>query len=509
MTNLFIYLAVVVGGGSVLAIAILGTRILGPYYGVSLYVWSALISVTLAALGTGHAIGGRLADRGPKLTRFSVLMGFAGLWTALLPWLSEPVLAAASSAGLRMAVLLTATVLFFPPLALLGMISPYAVRLKASSIKVVGRTAGNLYAVSTMAGVAAALATGFVLIPNLGVNELTLAVGVTLVAIALVGLVTARSARAGAAAIIVLPVAAGVLLWATPSVRVRPNPDAGLLAVEHGAFAEIRVVENEGARYLLIDGATRTIVDASSGESLLPYVDVIDIAKLFYEKPGRMLLVGLGGGAVVKRFAGEGWQVDCVEIDPVVTRVARQHFDLADDEAAVHHMDGRRFLVTSKETFDIVVMDAFGSSSIPFHLVTRESFSRIRSRLAANGILAMNVESTGWHDAFVHSLAATMQQVFEHVVVLPMAEPPNTFGNLILMASDRPLELTYEPPVPSSRFSREYNQAHAWDNRFEVDPGGVPTLTDDYNPVDVWAQRINLIAGGDVHEHSGSYELGR
>ena len=84
MTNLFIYLTVVVSGGSILAIEILGARVLGPYYGASLYLWTALIGVTLAALGTGYAVGSRWASRGPRLTRFCVLIGFAGLWIAAL-----------------------------------------------------------------------------------------------------------------------------------------------------------------------------------------------------------------------------------------------------------------------------------------------------------------------------------------------------------------------------------------------------------------------------------------
>jgi hypothetical protein len=204
---------------------------------------------------------------------------------------------------------------------------------------------------------------------------------------------------------------------------------------------------------------------------------------------------------VVKRFAGEGWRVDAVEIDPVVTRMAREHFGLEEEEAAVFEMDGRAFLGTTGETFDLVIMDAFGSSSIPFHLVTRESFALIHSRLVPNGILALNVEATGWHDILVHSLAATMSEVFEHVVALPMAEPPNTLGNLVLFASDRPLEPRYELPVPMDRFSPEYNRAHAWDNRFEVDPTGVPVLTDDHNPVDIWAEQVNLAARRVLHEH--------
>jgi predicted membrane-bound spermidine synthase len=257
----------------------------------------------------------------------------------------------------------------------------------------------------------------------------------------------------------------------------------------------------QGTRYMLIDGGTHTIVDAQSGESLFPYVDVMDIAKGFFDKPGHMVLVGLGGGSLVKRFAGDGWRIDAVEIDPVVTRIAREHFGLAEDEAVVHHMDGRRFLSTTDDTFDLVIMDAFGSSSIPFHLVTRESFALIKERMASGGVLAMNIEAAEWHDVLVHALARTMQEVFANVTVLPMAEPPNTLGNLVLMASDRPLELAEDPPVPSYRFSREYHRAHAWDNRFTVDDDTAPVLTDDHNPVDIWAERINLVARKRLHDY--------
>ncbi len=497
MKNGYVYVVVTVSGASVLALEILGTRILGPFYGVSLFLWSALITVTLAALAAGYAVGGRWADAGPKVKRLSLLLLFAGIWVILIPWLKRPVLGIAEPLGLRAAVLLAAAILFFPPLALLGMVSPYAIRLKASGIEVVGRTAGNLYAVSTVASVAAALLVGFFLIPSVGVTRITLGTGLLLIGTAIYGV--AGSGKTKSALFVVLFSAAAVAVLMLSGTGDRTSAGE-VVALEQSAYGEIRVVESDETRFLLIDGGIHTRVDAASGEAIVPYVDVLDIAKLFYEKPGRMLLVGLGGGSVVKRYAGEGWRVDAVEIDPVVTRMAREHFGLEDKEATVYHMDGRAFLQTTGETFDVVIMDAFGSSSIPFHLVTREAFALIRSRLVPNGILALNVEAAEWHDILVHSLAATMEEVFQNVVALPMAEPPNTLGNLVLLASDRPLEPRYELPVPMDRFSGEYNRAHAWDNRFEVDPKGVPVLTDDHNPVDIWAERVNLAARRILHE---------
>ncbi|MDH3455644.1 MAG: fused MFS/spermidine synthase, partial [Gemmatimonadota bacterium] len=193
----------------------------------------------------------------------------------------------------------------------------------------------------------------------------------------------------------------------------------------------------------------------------------------------------------------------------VVTRVAREHFALPPEAARVFHMDGRRFLMSGDDAYDLIVMDAFGSSSIPFHLVTREAFALIHSRLVPDGIVAMNVEAVGWHDVLVTALAATMKTQFAHVVVLPMAEPPNQLGNLVLLASDRELEIEEEPPVPTDRFSPDYHRAHAWDNRFQIDAAGVSILTDDHNPIDIWAERINLVARKQLHEYFGSRGAGR
>ena len=188
------------------------------------------------------------------------MLGFAGLWSVAVPWLQHPVLVATERLGLRSAVLITATVLFFPPLVLLGMVSPYAIRIKATMLEVVGRTAGNLYAISTLASVAAAIATGFFLIPNMGVSRLMFLIGIVLVVTALVGLAFSRKGASRLAVIIIVPVIAAAALWTAPVQQA--DPDAGLISIEHSAYAEIRVVDRNGVRFMLIDGGTHTIVEA-------------------------------------------------------------------------------------------------------------------------------------------------------------------------------------------------------------------------------------------------------
>jgi spermidine synthase len=496
MVRIYVYVAVIVVGASVSAMEMLGTRIIAPFCGSGLYLWSALISVTLAALSVGYVVGGRWADRGRNWSRFCGVIGVAGLWTAAIPWLRLPVLVVAEKAGLRAAVLIAATVLFFPPLAFLGMVSPYAIRLQAPSLDVVGRTAGNLYALATVAGVVAAVMTGYLLIPNVGVYRLVFLVGFVLIAIALWGLAIERKRRAVLPAVMLLAAGAALVVRAAPAHTA--DPDHGLLALEQSAYGEVRVVDSDDLRCLIIDGSMRAMANPDTWQSSLPYVNVIDIAKGFFAEPGGMLLVGLGGASIAKSFHRDGWRVDAVEIDPAVTRVAHKYFGLDPAEARVYGTDPRRFLLTRDQTYDLVVMDA-GGGALPFHLVTTEALGLIRSHLAPGGVLALNVEAVGWDDPIIRSLAATAEQQFAHVLVLPIAEPPSCVGNLVLLASNSRLDLDEEPPVPRDRFSPAYDRAHAWDNRFEADVTGSRVLTDDRNPIGVWSERVNLAARRELH----------
>jgi spermidine synthase len=510
--HLPLYILVSISGAVVLTIEIAGTRVLGPFYGVSLFLWSALITVTLAALSVGYALGGRWADRGPRYTRLGTVLALAGLWLLATIWLKRPVIGAVEPLGLRAAVLAAATLLFFPPLALLGMVSPYAIRLRAEHIEEVGRSAGNIYAVSTVASVVGALATGFYLIPVLGINRLIAACAAALFGAAFVAFRARRPGAANAAAMLLIPAALCAGGGALPVGRVgRP---VELTWQQQSPYADLRVLDWEDSRILLIDGGTHTIVDRQSGNTVFPYAMVMDVPRHFFDGPGSMLLIGLGGGSVAQSYYRQGWEVTSVEIDPVVVELGEQFFSLSVDSANVSVMDGRRFLVATDRTWDLIIMDAFGSSSIPFHLVTREMFQLVKSRLNPGGVLAINTETREWHDILIRSLTATVETQFQHVFVMPTSEPPNTLGNVILVASDRDVDIADDAlgkPYDSIPFPYRHwvvvERNHAWDNRFEPDTRGVPVLTDDRNPVSVWSEDINWAARRGIHSNFAWHRL--
>lgn len=495
-----LFAVVSLSGAAVLVLEILGTRVLGPFYGVSLFLWSALISVTLAALACGYALGGRLASRNPGAGTLSTILLAAGVWVLAVPWIRTPVVHAAAGAGLQGAVLIAAVLLFFVPLALLGMVSPYAIRLASRSVEEVGRVSGDLFAVSTLASVLAAVATGFWLIPTLGVTKLLLVVAGAL-------FLAAALARAGAGsragAIVVLVVGAGLAAgsWLKP-VALPP----GVLAAEESPYAELRVIDHHAFRYLLIDGGAHTVFDRETGVPYQAYVYAAELAADITGKNlGRLLLVGLGGGGTAEVFSRRGWDVDAVEIDPEIPALARRYFGLKPQHAHVFIDEGRRFLQRSRDRYDVILFDAFGSASIPFHLVTREAFAEAKARLAPGGILALNVETVGWQDPLAHALVATLRTQFAHVTALPTGEPPNQLGNEILMASDRPLELDPDllgDPVGTLSDDDEHfrvvTRMHAWDNQYVPNRGVV--LTDDWNPVDLRTEEINRAARKVLHQ---------
>ena len=490
MKRLALFLVVSLSGAAVLVLEILGTRVLGPFYGVSLFLWSALIAVTLAALAAGYALGGRWAQRDPRAERLALALALAASWVLAIPWLRGHVVHAATALGLRATVLVAATLLFFPPLVLLGMVGPYAIRLATRSVDEVGRVAGDFFAVSTLASVAAAVATGFVLIPALGVNRLLIAVAIAL-------FVAAGIAAGGAMRATVVPAVGVVLALLELGRDERITP--GVLARVESPYAELRVVDSHGLRYLLVDGGAHTIVNAETGSPRQPYVFAAEIAADLSRPHGRLLLLGLGGGGAAGVFAGRGWQVDAVDIDPAMPELATRFFRLQSYQAHVIVAEARQYLQRGGEAYDVVLFDVYGSAQIPFHLVTREAFAAAKARLAPGGIVVVNVETVGWQDPLVHALVATLRAEFSDVIALPTAEPPDQLGNVIVMAANRALELNPDvlgDPVGSLGDEDEHFRVvarhHAWENRY--DPGYGRVLTDDWNPVDLRAEEINHVA---------------
>ena len=452
-------ITVFVTGAAILMLELLGTRIISPFYGATIYVWSSLISVTLVCLALGYFAGGRLADRRPRISTLYLFILAAGLSIVLLSLVDSAVLAATDALGPRWGALGSAFILFSLPLFFLGTIIPYAIKVLARDLKEIGETSGNLYAVSTVGSFAGAISTGFILIPHLAISTAVNLIAGLLLVVAALGFVAIKNYYG----LLVLPLLPICLLLPRPGFKLAEN-----VAVIHrteSLYGRIMVVDRQNLRLLLINGANQTWYKIDSGEFKAPYLRLMEKAVNYHPRAETALVLGLGGGGMDRRLRARGLAVDNVELDPTVVAVAREYFGF---DGRVIVDDARRYIRNTAKRYDLVVFDVLNGYSVAPHLLTREAFAEIKAVLAPQGILTVNSLGFESHlstdDPYEKALFKTLKEVFPYVSVKTTGYE---FQNVVFYCSDYPLALD--------------NQFVSIDIFFDKK---TPVLTDDFNPVE-------------------------
>jgi len=405
------YVVVATSGALVMALEILASRLLAPDFGNSVYVWGSIISVFLGAMALGYRLGGRLADRRPSLAALGRLLLAAAASEALLLLAGTPLthaLARATGAS-SLGTLLAATLLFGPPSLLLATVSPYAVRLAARDLRQLGDTAGRLFALSTAGSLVGTLGCTFVLIPLLELRPLlALLVAVTAAA---GGLALGRATRGQR-----VPWALAVALLAVAALTAaRPEPlPPGALYRGITPYQSLEVGETPDARYLRSNGTLQGGMRLADGEPAVAYERHVALAALFQPRLAHALLLGMGtataGNYLQRRLPG--LQVEYVDVDPVVPRLAARYFGFrAGPRTQAHVADARRFLLVTPRQWDLVLVDVYVGLSVPFHLTTREFFAEVQRHLAPGGVLMMNL-AAGLDDEFSRSIERTVAASF-------------------------------------------------------------------------------------------------
>ncbi|MEN8148890.1 MAG: fused MFS/spermidine synthase [Planctomycetota bacterium] len=424
-------------GASVMVLEMAAVRAAAPYFGQSNYTWTNVIGVILAALAVGYFLGGRLIDRHPRAGLLFTVLLLGGLLAMVLPLLVRPVsrwlmpadLAVEGAATVFTLASLAATlILFAPPILLLGMVSPMAIRLLAVPGKV-GNASGRIFASSTVGSLIGTFATTFVLLETFGTRATMALSGGVLVATAVIGLLVAvvgRSGKLAAAVGALLAVALGIGGAQAGPLKIHPDQ----VEEVESAYQYIRVLDDVSGdvtvRMLQFNEAEQSYQSVLIPDRVLTggrYYDYYAALPYLFPKERRrdldVLVIGLAAGTIPRQleaFFPEGLSVTGVEIDPAVLELGRKHFELPESgwlTAVV--MDGRAYLngAESIKTFDLVVIDAFAQEYyVPFHLATREAFEAAAKRLKPGGIVAMNVAAYRADSALLASIESTVAHVF-------------------------------------------------------------------------------------------------
>ncbi len=475
--------AVLVFGSSasVLVVEIVALRLLAPYLGLTLETSTMVIGIALTAIALGSWLGGRIADQVSPRRLIGPALGVSGAVVALTP------AALRTTAEWAPAMLLLiASLAILVPAALLSAVTPIVTKLRLTSLAETGTVVGRLSGVGTAGAIVGTVLTGFVLVSRLPVSGILIGLGALLVAgSALVGWRT--RGWSSTPALILALVAGGLATMVAPGgcdtetryhcARVVEDPD------------------RSSGRTLVLDGLRHSYVDIDDPTYLKfryvrAFASVVDAA--FAEgEPLAAHHLG-GGGLTLPRYltaTRPGTRSLVSEIDSGVVRISRDQLGLTPDAGIdVRAEDGRlglRRLDTGSR--DLVVGDAFGGVSVPWHLTTVEAMTDVRRVLDDDGLYVANLVDHGGL-SFARAEAATLSEVFEHVALLgepagsdlgPAAAPEG--GNLVVLASDRPVDLG---AVRDGLDARETGWQVFAGDALTTWIGDARPLTDDYAPVD-------------------------
>lgn len=461
-------------------IELLGTRIIGPFYGVSLYVWSALISVALIALALGYFIGGYLADM-KSAFKLSHVLSLSALFTALILLLSEPVLMVTDDLGIRGGAFASAVLIFTLPLTMLAMTGPFIITKTASTLHIVGSVSGAVYAVSTVGSVVGTLLLSLYLLPEFGSRSIInlLSIMLTLMSIAWAAY-EAKSEQAFTWSTIPVAMFVAIVLLVAQYTRILGN-DASFreLYTSESIYGRVKVVDDpeNNYRWLMSDASTIGVASLITNNGLLQYQQTIKKMLNFNPNANDALLIGLGSGHLAIDLDRLGIITDSIEIDPDVTFAAQRFFGYKPKGNLIIG-DARYHVRQMQKKYDLIIHDCFTGGTDPSHLLSREMFLDLQKRLKPGGILAVNMVGfiKGEQAKGTHAVQHTLKTVFRHNKAF-ITNTKTNFNDVTFFASSTPL---------TAHARNKNDRIEQWlkNHEFQFPDNDGLVITDNFNPME-------------------------
>lgn len=479
-----------VAGFATMAFELAGSRVLGPYFGTSVFVWTSLIGIVFASLSLGYWLGGRLSILKTDQFVLALILSVSAFFILVTAhgnmYILDRVLKYIP--GLQLRAVVGTVVLFSPASIGFGMILPYAIKIRIQSVKSSGKTIGNLYAVSSIGSILGTFAAGFFLVPQFGHANVLYGLALMILILAMFSYMVRSNLVSLALTASIM--AALVVFWIRNNSKEKNYIDADtqynrVLIFESedwntGRPIKMLKVNDENSSAMFID---------KDDDLVFEYLKYYRLIEHFVPGFKRSLMVGGSGYAFPKDYLRRypDARLDVVEIDPGLTSLARRHFRLKDHpNLKIIHEDGRTFLDRNEKVYDAILMDAYKSLlTVPFQLTTREAVQSIYNSLSPDGVVLANIISSlnPSNNQFPMAELATYQSVFPQVYLFAVQYPNPTeqekeyFQNFMLVG----LKSAENPEFMSTdSLLNEYLQ-----HRYSFDlPSNTQVLTDEYAPVE-------------------------
>lgn len=489
-----ILFVIFITGASVLVIEVVAVRILSPYYGNTIFTVSSVIGIVLAALSFGYYTGGKLADKYPSLKLFYSIILFSGISVLFLQILKLLVLPALGySLSIVSGPLVSAIILFFLPAFLLGMLSPFAIKLQKSRIpkEGIGTVAGKVFFWSTLGSIFGSLSAGFLLIPHFGLNQIVIAIGILLTAIGLISLLRIGIEKFMLQAILVVLLVFGLSFFYF-SQQSNPN----IVYTQDGVYEKITIYDSEyngeATRFFVQDRSVSNAMFLDSEEIVFDYSKYYLLYKIFKPEIKETLAIGGGAYSIPKALLNESSDinVDVCEIEPSLFELGKKYFRVPDDSRLKSYVeDGRRFLHDIDKKYDLIFSDVYYSLySIPPHFTTEEFFQLAKDKLSENGIFVANIAGSLLPEppSFILSEIKTFKSVFPNSYFFAVKSPESRDAQNIMFVGcngDKKIDFNSSQIKEHKEvFIRNLGEKIIDLNKFDFSQH--PKLTDNFAPVE-------------------------
>lgn len=511
----YLYLTEFFAGMSVMAVELGASRLLAPYFSSSQIVWTIIIGTIMIAMALGNIYGGRAADKNPDPDRLYARMVVAAVWIAAIPvvgkyiilGISALLIFTVSSNFLIWAAFLACMVIFVFPLFLLGTVTPSLVKYTVDSLEDNGKTVGMLNASNTIGSILGTFLPTFVTIPAVGTSVTFLIFAGILLLLALIYFI---SAKAGGKRVLV-----GMILFLICCLLGRSDSfafwETDLAYEGESVYNYLQVKENDNSVILstnVLFGVQSILKKDNSLTGM--YYDYAMAAPFMagvHEKDSMdVLILGMGTGtfaAQCERYF-PNMNIEGVEIDEKITRLARDYFALPQDMPVATY-DGRAYLQAVGREYDVIMVDAYQDITIPFQMSSLEFFTMVRNHLKDDGVMVVNMNMRGTKEGSINQyLADTISHVFDTVYMVDVKGSTNR--ELFASSSAEILEVMQDNMALTvdSRLADLMGQVA--DGLDAYEPGGY-LMTDDRAPVELLGMRvIDELIRDEVEYYRGIYE---
>jgi spermidine synthase len=464
---------------SVLVVEIVALRLLAPYLGLTLETSTLVIGVALAAIAVGCWLGGRVADMVPPRRVLGLLLAVSGVAVAATPFAVRA--AGAFQNGLPL--MIASTLAIMVPGTLLAAVTPMVTKLRLTSLNETGTVVGRLSAIGTTGAIVGTVVTGFVLISRVPVSGIMIGLGALLVIAAALVEWRVRGWRSAVAPAVLVVVSGS-------AVAVAPG-GCDVETIYHCAVVLTDPNRSSG-RVLMLDSAPHSYVDLDDPTYLhFDYAKAVaSVIDTEYPEgqPLRVYHIG-GGGLTLPRYLERvrpGTSSLVSEIDPGVVKIDTEQLKLKIGNGTEVRVEDARLGLgrLADESRDLVLGDAFGGVSVPWHLTTLETVRDVDRVLTADGIYVINLLDYG-PLGFARAEVATLAEVFDHVALATeidtLTQGEKAGGNLVVIASNAPLDV---PSIASRLVERGAEWKLITGAELAAWTGEASVLTDDYAPVD-------------------------